>query len=57
MKCIICGEDNRCELGIKASCWCEQLYIPPALLGEVPVDKRGKVCICQNCVEKSHYSV
>lgn len=48
--CPICGEDNHCQHG-EDSCWCEEVIIPQKLLDQVPLDKRGKVCICRPCIE------
>jgi len=53
MLCAICGEKNDCEIKNGTNCWCEYVDIPRALLAKVPVNKRGKWCICQKCVDNS----
>lgn len=55
--CPLCQQQNRCEnLGDKdtnKTCWCNNpdIKFPKALLDQVPKDKKGKACICQNCAK------
>ncbi|HEY4543018.1 MAG TPA: cysteine-rich CWC family protein [Tissierellaceae bacterium] len=46
--CPICGKDNGCIIGNK-DCWCTTFDFPEGLIEKVPVEKRGKVCICKDC--------
>ncbi|WP_183567639.1 cysteine-rich CWC family protein [Paenibacillus endophyticus] len=54
MNCPLCGQPNAC--GIKAvhetqsDCWCFHEQFPEALLQQLPVDMRGKACICKSCL-------
>lgn len=49
--CPICGKDNNCQHG-EGSCWCTQVKIPKFVLELVPDDKKGKVCICKDCIDR-----
>jgi len=49
--CPICGRLNNCQHD-QGDCWCEKIEIPKYILDLVPVDKRGKACICKSCIEK-----
>lgn len=49
--CPICGKPNNCQHD-KGNCWCEKVEIPKYILDLVPDDKRGKVCICKDCIDK-----
>ncbi|MDY6854591.1 MAG: cysteine-rich CWC family protein [Thermodesulfobacteriota bacterium] len=56
--CPICGQPNRC--GEKAvvngitleKCWCAYEKFPKEALNRVPGEKRGKACICINCLNR-----
>ncbi|MFY0640018.1 MAG: cysteine-rich CWC family protein [Bermanella sp.] len=53
--CPLCQQQNRCvNLGDKDTnkiCWCNnpEIQFPKELLDQVPEDKKGKACICQQC--------
>ena len=49
--CPICGKDNNCHHG-ESSCWCSTIKVPKHVLDLVPEDKKGKACICKECIEK-----
>ncbi|HSH35993.1 cysteine-rich CWC family protein [Schnuerera sp.] len=49
--CPICGKPNNCQHG-QGNCWCENVSIPEYILDLVPEDKKGKVCICKDCINK-----
>ena len=55
--CALCGESNQCAMASAAStespCWCTQVSFTAELLASVPLNARGKVCICQRCVTAS----
>lgn len=49
--CPICGKDNNCQHGNK-DCWCNTVVVPKHVIDMVPEDKKGKACICRDCIEK-----
>lgn len=49
--CPICGKPNNCQHGT-GSCWCQEVKVPEYIIEMVPEDKKGKVCICKDCIEK-----
>ena len=52
-RCPLCGGLNRCAVLEDKSvedCWCKVVEIPPDLLKDVPVELRGKACVCRACV-------
>ena len=54
--CLLCGGSNACALASSATdspCWCTQMLFPAELLASVPLDARGKACICRRCVVAS----
>ncbi|MGX9136025.1 cysteine-rich CWC family protein [Rummeliibacillus sp. JY-2-4R] len=52
--CPICGEENHCMAGTSEQdhCWCKNVKISKEVLKLVPVEMKGKYCICQNCSTK-----
>ena len=48
--CPICGEDNNCLHN--KDCWCVEKTIAKELIEKIPIEKRGKACICKSCVEE-----
>lgn len=54
MNCPICSQPNEC--GIKAvqengaDCWCFREKFPEELLQQIPINIRGKACICKRCL-------
>ncbi|MEK5255621.1 MULTISPECIES: cysteine-rich CWC family protein [unclassified Paenibacillus] len=48
--CPLCKELNYCGAD-SGGCWCFHTEIPAELLERVPLELRGKACICQRCVE------
>lgn len=67
--CPICGGANLCgevqrkenrRNGIKdplEPCWCTKVEFPPNSIEAVPVEARGKACICEQCVAKLRLGV
>ncbi len=49
--CPLCGGDNGCKSGSE-NCWCYYTDIPDGIFKLIPEEKRGKACICLECVEK-----
>jgi len=49
--CPLCGQDNNCQHG-EGGCWCDTVKFPKQILDLIPIDKRGKACICKSCLEK-----
>lgn len=56
--CPLCGRPNHCAI-IQGkdpyTCWCMTARIPRELREQVPLELRGKACICQSCL-KAHIS-
>lgn len=53
--CPICGKDNHCAyLSGKPhkECWCNTVEVPKEIFDLVPENKKGKDCICLDCVNK-----
>lgn len=53
-RCPLCGQANGCAVTAGEdpySCWCMSARIPQALRDRVPAERRGKACICRDCVE------
>lgn len=53
--CPLCGKENNCyiEKGLDPSrCWCITTKLPNELLERVPIEKKGKSCICKDCIIK-----
>lgn len=48
--CPLCGEDNNCQHN--KDCWCQAVVVPGYIVEMIPVDKRGKACICKSCIDK-----
>ena len=53
--CPLCGKPNNCESG-NEDCWCKHVTIPKELIDSIPEDKRGKACICKECVDNYNHS-
>lgn len=49
--CPLCGKDNNCQHG-KSDCWCTTVMVPKHVLDLVQEDKKGRACICKECIEK-----
>ncbi|WFA08244.1 cysteine-rich CWC family protein [Tissierella sp. Yu-01] len=49
--CPLCGKDNNCQHG-QSDCWCNHITVPKHILDMVPEDKKGKACVCKECIEK-----
>jgi len=53
-QCPLCAGENACPrtaTGVcESPCWCERVDIAGELLRQVPVDDRGRVCLCARCV-------
>ena len=43
-------QDNGCMSKMKASCWCNNIVIPKALIDLVPAHLVRKSCICLSCI-------
>lgn len=57
-KCPLCGEPNSCaqvgkRSGEEVECWCGKVSIPESVLANIPVEARGKTCVCRMCAENS----
>lgn len=52
--CPLCGGENYCLAGTEQqySCWCMTAKVPKELLELVPHNMKGKLCICENCIEQ-----
>lgn len=50
--CPLCGKENGCMVDHPAECWCMTVMVPPELLEMVPNIKKGKSCICKDCIEQ-----
>lgn len=54
MICPICSQPNECGIAAVqesgADCWCFHETFPKELLEQIPVNKRGKACICKLCL-------
>ncbi len=50
-QCPLCGKDNKCKTG-GDPCWCFHVKVPKELLDKIPPEKRGKSCVCLECIEK-----
>lgn len=48
--CPICGKNNKCTHS--NNCWCHTTKVSKKVIDMVPQDKKGKACICKECVEK-----
>jgi hypothetical protein len=49
--CPLCGKDNNCQHNAE-SCWCATVTFPKHVLDMIPEEKKGKACICKECLEK-----
>lgn len=47
--CPICGGDNNCMHN--KDCWCMEKKVPEELIEKIPLEKRGKSCICESCID------
>ena len=48
--CPICGGPNGCGAARgESSCWCESAIVPAEVLERVPVEARGRACVCPEC--------
>lgn len=51
--CPICGEINNCA-SVQGreieKCWCMQKVFTPDLFKQIPLESRGKACVCFKCV-------
>lgn len=47
----LCGGDNGCKSG-SDNCWCYHTDIPDGIFKLIPEEKRGKACVCLDCVER-----
>ncbi|UCE84065.1 MAG: cysteine-rich CWC family protein [Deltaproteobacteria bacterium] len=55
--CPICGKPNDCLMAREnpptdEDCWCRFEHFSENLLKRVPSNKRGRVCVCRDCVRK-----
>jgi Cysteine-rich CWC len=52
--CPLCGQPNACgQLAGATECWCMTTKIPVSALDAVPIEARGRACICQACANKA----
>ncbi|WP_413111729.1 cysteine-rich CWC family protein [Thaumasiovibrio sp. DFM-14] len=56
--CPLCGESNVCanhaSSGKTTSCWCKDpsLTFSQPLFLDIPLELKGKACVCKSCVLK-----
>jgi len=54
-RCPLCGQPNACIAAttgsFESACWCTQVQFSASVLARVPVDARGRACICQACAK------
>lgn len=51
--CPVCGKANGCYMVAgkdPSACWCMTTKVPKDLLATIPAEKRGKSCVCKECV-------
>jgi len=50
-RCPLCGGGNACAMaaGDGSPCWCVAAVFGEALLARVPLDARGRACVCAAC--------
>ena len=55
-RCPLCGQPNQCAMEVERAtgvkqppCWCTGLDFSRELLEKLPVESRGKACICNAC--------
>jgi hypothetical protein len=51
-RCPLCGGDNECAVAAGRSvetCWCMNASIDSGVLGSIPKEAQGRVCICARC--------
>ena len=48
--CPICGKPNNCTHS--KECWCHTTNVSKKAIDMVPENKRGRACICKDCVDK-----
>ncbi|WP_110571778.1 cysteine-rich CWC family protein [Marinomonas alcarazii] len=51
MTCPFCLKDNGCALDDSQTCWCFRVKVPEDLLALIPLEQKGRVCVCQACIE------
>ncbi|WP_114412293.1 cysteine-rich CWC family protein [Marinomonas foliarum] len=51
MKCPFCLKNNGCVLDENQNCWCFSVRVPKDLLAYIPLEQKGSVCVCQECIE------
>lgn len=54
--CPLCGKANQCAMEVEKAtgekqppCWCTRVDFSAELLEKVPLEARGKACICEAC--------
>ncbi|SFM21312.1 cysteine-rich CWC family protein [Marinobacter zhejiangensis] len=55
--CPLCGKENHCAVSLgepPEHCWCfaPDIQFTEAMKALVPADKRGRSCICADCVSR-----
>jgi hypothetical protein len=53
--CPLCGKPNQCarlQGAPEGACWCVAETFSAELLALVPAEKKGKACICRDCLQK-----
>ncbi|MDB5871143.1 MAG: hypothetical protein JWQ07_585 [Ramlibacter sp.] len=58
-RCPLCGQLNQCAMEVQQAtgveqppCWCTQMDFTAELLDQLPVQARGKACICAGCAQR-----
>ena len=52
-KCPLCNGFNNCMAKCQEICWCskEDVKVPDGLIRLVPLELKGKACICHSCIK------
>jgi hypothetical protein len=55
-RCPLCGQANQCAMEVEKAtgekqppCWCTKVDFSADLLAQLPLEARGKACICEAC--------
>ncbi|MFC5650228.1 cysteine-rich CWC family protein [Paenibacillus solisilvae] len=52
LTCPICAQTNKCDLTASEGCWCTREIFPQAIFELVDDRKKGKACICKECLDQ-----
>jgi hypothetical protein len=54
-RCPLCGRSNGCAMAagrIGEPCWCIRVTVTATMLQQIPVDRRGRACLCAACIAR-----